>query len=467
MGIDKRVTYSDDDLFEASMDASKMAGLSLDEVLGEESLEDIIEHELSYTSVDEERRAQKIIDPDSGRTMSRVLFVTTQREYLEVESASIQSMLSLAAYFDEVHIIVLAQLGKKKERQNRVADNLWVYQADATHWWKLPWEGLDKADEQLSFTENFRADIIVALDPFESGLAARMIAKKHGRALQVHVSENFMSEHFLKAQKGNKWRRRLAKYILKRTPSIRTSSSGIEEMVRKLVKKKSDVRVLPQFYNFKEILRAKPTFDVHERYKDFVFVMLAFGEMTADSKLHDTFSALNIVLHNPRIGLVVIGDGPAKHLFEEKVELLGIKKNVVFLSRTNELASFLKTADVMIETRTSKESEKQVLQAAAAGLPLIMYETELRNSLFKDGESASIVESGDIRSLTKRTNDFLNNQAMRIQYKSASQHIVSSRLVEDETTYYRAFRDSIEVALFAGTEHEEVGEIEKETDEKK
>ena len=214
--------------------------------------------------------------------------------------------------------------------------------------------------------------------------------------------------------------------------------------------------MLPQFYNFKSFLDAEPAFNVHERYKDFLYVAVAFGPLTADSPLHDTFSALNDVLHNPRIGLIVVGAGPAKQLFEEKTKLLGIEKNVVFLPEATDLVSLLKTADVLVETSTSKESEGSILKGAAAGIPMVMYETDLRSDLFKDLESASMCEKGDIRGISKGFRDLLNNSALRTQYRTATRNIVETRLVEDENTYYRALRDSIEITLNVKEETQQI-----------
>lgn len=437
---------SADELHEASLDASKMAALSLDEVIGEESPEDIIARELSHSTVDEERAAKRILAADSGRSMSRVLFITRQTTYFEPASKDMKTMLSLAAYFDEVHILVLTP-GVRKERTERFADNLWVYQVHASFWWQLPWAARSKAHEQLSFTDGFRPDLVVALDPFESGLAAQLIGKKFNRAVQVQVHERFTSTAFKNAAPANTWRVRLARYVIRRSKSVRAGSDKIHALLQTIVRKNTDVRMLPRFYNFAGFKDAKPSFDIHDRYTDFVFIMLTFGELTADSPLHDVFSAVNTLLHNPRVGLVVVGDGPAKKLFTEKVELLGIKKNVVFLGQTDDLVSYLKTADVLLETRESRESEELVLRSAAAGLPLIAYATELRSDLFEDGVSASIVEPGDIHTLEKETKHFLNNQTLRIQYRDAAQQIVTQRISEDETTYYRALRDSIELAL--------------------
>ena len=106
--------------------------------------------------------------------------------------------------------------------------------------------------------------------------------------------------------------------------------------------------MLPKFYDFSGYLTATPAFDIHDKYRQFSFIMLAFGDLTATSTLHETFTALHRMLANPRIGLVIVGSGPAKALFEEKATLLGVKQSVVFVERPEDIAAFLLTADILV-----------------------------------------------------------------------------------------------------------------------
>ena len=427
---------------------AEKAQATLESILDEASPDALIERELSTTSVEEGRGGQQIVERESDRVKSRILFITKDPAYLERRNTEARVMEALAPLFDEVHVMVLLPFGGKEDAK-RWQSNMWVYRVRARYWWQSPRRALEAAAAQLSFADGFRPDIIVALDPFESGWSALRISKKFKRPYQVHVDVDFFTDRFKDAHKKNKWRVRIAKYVLSRAQGVRTETAQLADVLRARIKHVRDVRVLPQFYNFKSFLDAQPTFDVHERYKDFTYTALAFGPLTADSHLHDTFSALNQTLHNPRIGLIIFGDGPAKQLFEEKVELLGVKKNIIFLPVATDLVSYLTTADVLVQTDTSKESEEVVLKAAAAGLPSVMYTTDLRSDLFTDGDSASLCEEGDVHGIEEGFKALLNNTALRTQYKKFARHVVETRLVEDEDLYYRALRDSIEITLNA------------------
>lgn len=429
-----------------SFDPSKRAEALLDSVLGGDLSDAVIEKKLKSIAIEDAKRGSKVVHHDSGRTKSRVLFVTEQKEYLEADSTAQNKLRLQALLFDEVHVLVLTD-SVKHQTTIRIADNAWVYKTGHPHWWGKSNQAVQFVADELMFANSFRPDIVVALDPLWSGLVALAIAREFDRRLQVHVTEDYFSASYQTKTEYYRWHRRLLKYILKRADSICVSTEKLKTSLSDKVKKLPPRKVLPHFHNFTGLMKAQPVSNFHDIYKQFVFIMVAFLPLKADSPLQDVFTAFHEILRNPRIGLIVVGEGPARALYEEKAELLGIKKNVVFLSHCADMASCLKTADILVQTDVSKESEDIVLQAAAAGLPLLMYETELRLDLFKDGESATLCTPGDTFSLTKEMSNFLNNPALRVQYAEAAQYMVSTRLHEDETSYYQAYRDIIELGI--------------------
>lgn len=439
--VNNSVVFKNDELYDQSQRAESVLDLIL-----QEGVADDRRGAAGEVAVATERAARPVIDRDTGRTTSRVLFVTSDTDALIEDSAAQREYLALADYFDEIHVLVLVS-HRGEQKTLRTADNVWTYSVHHKRWWRLPFVARDAAANQLVFNGGFRPDIVVGVDPYEAGLAALRIAKRYARPLQIHVKENFMKRSFLAVDRRNKWRRRIARYVLARTSSVRAATFAIQHMLEEEVGDIADLTTLPKFYNFTGYIENPPSFDIHDIYKGYVFIILAFGPLTADSYLHDTFTALHRTLHNPRIGLVVIGDGPAKKLFTEKAQLLGIERNVAFLPRVDDLLSYVKTADLLIATGTDKESETAVLRAAAGGLPIVAYETDVRNDLFEDGVSAFLCPPGDTVCMTEKFTQFLNSPAYRKEFARNSVQVAKDRLIENPEQYHRAYRDSIEVIL--------------------
>ena len=398
-------------------------------------------------AVEEAMHGRPVLDYDTGRTKSRVAFVTTDESVLTEDSEGYKHYLRLAPLFDEVHVLVIVPR-RGKEIFKRAEVNVWFYRVHDKLWWNLSWRAADAAEEALTFNNSIRPDLIVGIDPFEAGLAAYLIAKRFKRPWQLHIKTNFFSKSFKEQRDNNDWRALMASWLLRRATSVRTATDKLKTELSTKYKKLKDIYVLPRFYNFSGLLEAVPATDIHERYKDYAFIMVAFGPLTADSHLHEVFTALRQQLLHPRIGLVVIGDGPAKELFTEKVKLLGIEKSVIFEGeKTTDLISYLKTADAIVEASTNNDSEVRILRAAAAGLPIIAYETDLRSDLFPEGKASFLCHKGDLECLTTKVAKFINSSALRLQFKERLQSIARERLQEDPDSYYLATRDTIESVL--------------------
>lgn len=441
---DEEITSLDD----VNYDASRRAEAVLDHILNPDGSSQESAVTENKIAVSEAIKAKPMLNSDTGRTRSRVLFVTTDESVLVADSIERQRYMNQAAFFDEVHVLCLVSR-RGSEELERLGSNIWVYQVRSKYWWYLPWKSVEAALEALTWNGNFRPDIVVGVDPFEAGLAAYFLAKKFDRPWQLHVKTNPYTDDYKKAAEDNGWRIWMAAYVFRKAKSVRLSSGNIKEGLKRKLKKAKDVALLPRFFNFTALISAAPVFNLHEKYRDYSFILLTFGPLSADSYLHDVFSALNKMLHNPRIGLVVIGDGPGKGLFVEKVKLLGLEKNVVFLKEVDDLASFLKTADILVELSGSEEGEVRVLQAAAAGLPIVAKDTDLRRDLFKDGESAFLCQEKDLLGLSEKVGKLINNAPLRRRFSDVAQTIVSARLHEDPNAHYQALAETIEMTLRA------------------
>lgn len=439
----EKLTFSADEV----LDQSKMAEAVLSHILNTEvtgEREVAVPEEV--VTVKEAIHSRPVLDQSTGRNLARALFVTTDEGILVPNNGKRLEYIELAKKFDEVHVFCLVARSGQAGFE-RVGANLWFYQVRATNWWQLPFAAKDAAREALVWNNLVRPDLVVAIDPFEAGLAGYLIAKSLKRPFQLHLYTNPFDEEYLKLKVDNNWRVRIAKFVLKRVKSIRTPTKVLLNLVKDKYKKISDISVLPRFYNFTALLTREPAFNLHERYPDFVFIMLAFGPLTADSHLHDVFSSLHRLLRNPRIGLVVVGDGPGRGLFEEKVKLLGIERNVVFQKEAEDLASYLKTADVLVEVSSAEDGEVRVLQAAAAHLPAVMVATDLRRDLFEENKSGLLCEPGDSICIYQKTSKFINSSGLRAQIADNAESVAKERLHEDPDAHYRALAFSIEEVL--------------------
>jgi glycosyltransferase involved in cell wall biosynthesis len=417
------------------------------------SLERVLEKErqsqdkTSYLSVEDALSGESVFELNSSRDETRVLFISQDESLLNPTQQTLDGYTNIADLFDEVHILILRQGIKARSPVLRVEKNVWLYTASDKNWWRTPFVGAKLIANQLVFAEGFRPDIIVARDPYESALLAIHIGKKYGRPVQIHVLEDYKHENFLHKNKHNRWRRYLPKFSIPRVQSVRTSTRALYEFLTKSFSVK-DIAVLPRFNNYEALIYVKPTLDLREKYKPFVFTILYIGKLNQESKLFRVIDAARFGLRNPHIGLIVIGDGPAKKEFAERAKILGIREQVVFETDVKDDVPYLKSANVLIVPETNSESEEVVLRGAASGVPMIMARTPFREDVFSDGESALLCAPEALDEFSLKLNILMNDVPLRKYMAETAQDMIRSKFHENPNRYKMAYRKSIEEVLF-------------------
>ncbi len=453
----KEFSIEENERYNASDRAEKV----LDYVLDDTS-EVTIATRANEVSVEDELRKERLIKDVSTRIRSRVLFVTKDQTVLESDTPTQVYFKNLTEVFDEIHVIVLG-MKKRKTDTIRIAKKAWVYPTMSKYFLQQPFAAYSVAKQQLKFTDGFRPDIVVALDPFESGIAGYFIAWKFKRAFQLHVTEDFLTDAYAKENEHNPWRLRFARFVLKRAQSVRVGTDTLLQKIAAVYTSITDLAVLPKYFNIQGTIQAVAGMQVEKLYPQFAFTILFVGELDHNSTLFRAIDAVRPLLRTPSIGFIVIGDGPAKKEFQERTRLLSIDTQVLFVPKVANVLPHMRSTDVLICTDTTSESDAVVIQAAAAGLPLVMARTTLRDDLFTDGVDSFLCEPEDTIEFSQKLGKFLNTNAMRSQFSQNAKDVVSSRIEEDPKMYRISVRDSIESVFYL----EQAAQIRAEVEQQK
>lgn len=426
-----------------SQNHSEIASDELDAIIQSEQESDELDLN-NFILVDEARDENRQAVSENTRSRARVLFITNDTSFLNPADAMLDRFFDLENEFDEIHIMVLMSGTIPTKPVLRVRSRVWVYIASAKQWWKTPHVAKNAvASEQLVFASGFRPDIIVSLEPFESGLAALWIGKKYDRPVQIHVRRNFLTRKWRKESSRNKWRSLIARHVLGKAKSIRYTSLQIRQSITPLCNKDANVELLPRFNNFRHIISHKPAFDVHDKYPAYEKILLYIGALQYDSTFFSALDVIKFILANPRVGLVVVGDGPIRKDCEKKIKKLGVETQVVFAKAVEDIATYMKTADCLFVSDQNALADEIVLQAAVACLPTIMIETELRREYFVDTENAYICPS-DLNCFREKLNSIVHDSDVRKKFREQIKKTVQPRLIEDAKVYHERYRATVE-----------------------
>ena len=323
----------------------------------------------------------------------------------------------------------------------------------------MPSKGKALLKEQLVFADGFRPDLVVARDPFESALVALWVAKIFSKPIQLHVLVNYFLPKFSKQASGNWIRKYIAAYTVPKFLSIRTATQRIQNQLSEKYTI-PDMQRLPQLNAYESIAGVRKTLDLKKKYPQYVFTILFVGKLHHNTTAIQAIDAARFMLQNTRVGMIVLGDGPAYRDCYRRAKSLEIEKQLIFERENVDTIQYLKAANLLVVTDTDQASEELVRKAAGAGIPMVMVWTEAREDLFTHLESAYICPPDDIQALADGIHELMNNFSLRNQILEQAQTEITTRFHQNPEEYRRDYRDSIEQSMFAGEEIESAPEAE-------
>lgn len=403
-------------------------------------------------SVDEALHGSRVSSSVSSRNVTRVLFISQNTALLNPSQQTLDGYINVANMFDEVHILVLRTGIPPRQPVMRPDTNVWIYTVATMYWWQLPKAGRALLAEQLMFASGFRPDLIVARDPLESGLIALRAAATYGRTAQLHITHSSYSESDLLIS----WIRGfIAWYTIPRFKSVRVTNKKIWNQIKSKVTTK-DFAILPRLNPYESILTSGKAIDLHTQYPQYIFNLLFIGQLEEGSTILEVLDAATEMLHNSSVSLIIIGDGPLRSDCKLRAKALGIEKQIIYLSSTVDVVPYLKAAHILFATDTDELSEDIILQASYASVPMLLTKTETREDMFTHLESAYFCEPHQIETLSVGLARLMNDVTLRQHLAEQALNEVQVHSHKDPQLYERRYRESIEAALFAHDETEDV-----------
>ncbi len=292
-------------------------------------------------------------------------------------------------------------------------------------------------------------DCISVQDPAESGLAGWFLKRKTGLPLHIQLHADFFSPYF----RSNSWKERLrywlARFILPRGDAFRVVSERLRRSLDSRFKiPDSRIAVLPIFVDRERIAQARPVFNLHQKYPEFDFIILMASRLVREKNIALAFMAFRELLREfPKTGLVIVGDGPGRKNLESRIMNHGLAANVRLEGLQDDLSTYYKTADLYLLTSNFEGYGRSVVEAAAAGCPIVMTDVGVAGEIIRDGRTGRVVPVGDLKALVRALIQARRDHpAMRKMIERAQREVLS-RQPRTREKYLEMYRESFERAL--------------------
>jgi glycosyltransferase involved in cell wall biosynthesis len=104
---------------------------------------------------------------------------------------------------------------------------------------------------------------------------------------------------------------------------------------------------------------------------------------------------------NPNAHLVLVGDGELQGSLEGQVKVLGLSRQAHFLGLRTDIPDVLGAMDVFVLSSDYEGNPLSVMEAMAAGLPIVSTAAGGVPDLFENGKEGFLVQPGDVQGLSK------------------------------------------------------------------
>ena len=120
----------------------------------------------------------------------------------------------------------------------------------------------------------------------------------------------------------------------------------------------------------------------------------------------------------PDITLIIAGKGEIEEELKREATLLGIHKNVLFLEPRLDMHELLRLFDIFVLPSLSEGLPMILLEAMAAGCPIIATNVGGIHTAIKHGKNGFLIEPGQPDAITSETIKLLSDDSLRQQFSS-------------------------------------------------
>src|SRR5262249_30377775 len=174
------------------------------------------------------------------------------------------------------------------------------------------------------------------------------------------------------------------------------------------------------------------------------------GRMTAVKRTDDVLDGFKrLRARGVDATLCLVGDGPDRPGLEQHAHDLGIIRDTLFLGYQEDVGPLYAAFDALVLPSGNEGTPVSVIEALAAGTPVVATRVGGVPDVVRDGEDGFLVEPGESEAFAERLAELARDPALRERLGAAGRARVLpryavERLVEDVDRLYRALLSEVD-----------------------
>lgn len=279
-------------------------------------------------------------------------------------------------------------------------------------------------------------DIIHTHTPM--GSVVTRLAARQARAKGTRVIYTAHGFHFFTGAPLVNWLiyYPVEKWMARHTDTLITIND--EDYQRAKKKFKTDVCYIPGVgvdeSKFKPRLTKKQRNDLRKSLgiKPDDFVMIYPAELSKRKRQIWLLNSLGeFIKQHPDVHMLLPGGDSLNGACQKLAVELDIEKQVHFLGYRNDIPQLMMASDLSVSSSSQEGLPVNLLEALAAGLPIVATDSRGHADLVKDGVNGFIVDKNDSRQFVEKVATLYDNVSIRMEMKKNSKDMLSGFSLND------------------------------------
>ena len=144
-------------------------------------------------------------------------------------------------------------------------------------------------------------------------------------------------------------------------------------------------------------------------------MLLSVGELTANKNHRSTLAAVNL-LKDKNIKYLICGRGKLEEELRREIADKGLSERVKLLGYRSDIRKILRAADIFIFPSYREGLSVALMEAMAAGLPIVCSDIRGNVDLVDGGKGGYLVKPGDIQTWAERIGDLIDDLDKRRRF---------------------------------------------------
>ena len=163
-------------------------------------------------------------------------------------------------------------------------------------------------------------------------------------------------------------------------------------------------------------------------------VVLSVGRLSREKDHATLLEAMSLLPERLAAHLLIVGEGPERQRIEKKIASLGITENVSLIGQQTSAEPYYGIADIAVLSSRSEGSPNALLEAMAAGVPVVATDVGGVPEIAVHGDTALLVQPGDPGELAESMGRLIREPQLASGLAVRAKQVVRERYAPEQRT---------------------------------